>query len=565
MPRRLAHARSTRNSASSPYARVTGKSSSRQPVTTPASLRAAITGAAKRVRSSADNRPEASKSTRKPGEEGEEEEEEAARATVVFSNTPAPARQRASAKSGVSRPTLTPATRRGTYVAMSSGVISLHSATRARKPGMKVVPPEGSGADGEAVTVEGEGGGGGARRVGGRGSAGAARARASRPSVVARRRRAGRGRGRARREDRRRHRADARERVEGSGWACERRARRRGVVSEYARARGGPPGTVFRDWMRCVLIRLVQNQPTPDLGSRRSSLVARVLRVGRGARASRPPRAPYAPARLPAATSGRSRSPSPPPPNAPPRLDVRARRVLGPGPRRRAAPPAAFRRPGALGSSRRPPGRAPRAVRRLRAAAAAEAVETASIGDTFADLKARGQCAFVPFICAGDPNLGATAKALKILDDAGADVIELGVPYSDPSRTDPPSRCARHDHPDGTRPDPTRRGPRPRPPGDDERPRPSRPATARGSIDREPTLSEAAAVVRRARGGPVFFIARFGNRVGKRIPLAKKGFLLVGRRPRRFDRPLPLIPLRRRSSPPIARARRLATPDPERR
>ena len=92
---------------------------------------------------------------------------------------------------------------------------------------------------------------------------------------------------------------------------------RRGV--RVRRARGGPPGTVFRDWMRCVLIRLVQNQPTPDLGSRRSSLVARVLRVGRGARASRPPRARRAPARLPAATSGRSRSPSPPPqrPTAP--------------------------------------------------------------------------------------------------------------------------------------------------------------------------------------------------------------------------------------------------------
>ena len=65
-------------------------------------------------------------------------------------------------------------------------------------------------------------------------------------------------------------------------------------------------------------------------------------------------------------------------------------------------------------------------------AAAAEAVETASIGDTFAALKKDGQCAFVPFICAGDPNLDATEKALKILDDAGADVIELGVPYSDP-------------------------------------------------------------------------------------------------------------------------------------
>ena len=65
-------------------------------------------------------------------------------------------------------------------------------------------------------------------------------------------------------------------------------------------------------------------------------------------------------------------------------------------------------------------------------AAADTATATASIGETFAALKKRNQCAFVPFICAGDPNLDATEKALTILDDAGADVIELGVPYSDP-------------------------------------------------------------------------------------------------------------------------------------
>jgi hypothetical protein len=65
-------------------------------------------------------------------------------------------------------------------------------------------------------------------------------------------------------------------------------------------------------------------------------------------------------------------------------------------------------------------------------AAADTATATASIGETFAALKKRNQCAFVPFICAGDPNLDATEKALAILDEAGADVIELGVPYSDP-------------------------------------------------------------------------------------------------------------------------------------
>tara|TARA_B110000503_G_scaffold141986_1_gene237273 strand:+ start:2648 stop:3097 length:450 start_codon:yes stop_codon:yes gene_type:complete len=79
--------------------------------------------------------------------------------------------------------------------------------------------------------------------------------------------------------------------------------------------------------------------------------------------------------------------------------------------------------------------RNPRVSRRTRAAPttrAAASTTTKSISQTFVDLKKRNQCAFVPFICAGDPNLDATEKAVRILDDAGADIIELGVPYSDP-------------------------------------------------------------------------------------------------------------------------------------
>jgi hypothetical protein len=38
--------------------------------------------------------------------------------------------------------------------------------------------------------------------------------------------------------------------------------------------------------------------------------------------------------------------------------------------------------------------------------------------------------AFIPFLCAGDPDLETTAVALQKLDALGADVIELGVPYS---------------------------------------------------------------------------------------------------------------------------------------
>jgi hypothetical protein len=38
--------------------------------------------------------------------------------------------------------------------------------------------------------------------------------------------------------------------------------------------------------------------------------------------------------------------------------------------------------------------------------------------------------AFIPFICAGDPDLETTSAALQKLDEIGSDVIELGVPYS---------------------------------------------------------------------------------------------------------------------------------------
>ncbi|RWW45629.1 hypothetical protein BHE74_00048515 [Ensete ventricosum] len=43
-----------------------------------------------------------------------------------------------------------------------------------------------------------------------------------------------------------------------------------------------------------------------------------------------------------------------------------------------------------------------------------------------------GPVALIPFITAGDPDLSTTSKALKILDSSGSDLIELGVPYSDP-------------------------------------------------------------------------------------------------------------------------------------
>ncbi|HEX5000759.1 MAG TPA: tryptophan synthase subunit alpha [Terriglobia bacterium] len=50
----------------------------------------------------------------------------------------------------------------------------------------------------------------------------------------------------------------------------------------------------------------------------------------------------------------------------------------------------------------------------------------------FAQLKAEGRGAFIPYVTAGDPDLETTRKIVLALADAGADVIELGVPFSDP-------------------------------------------------------------------------------------------------------------------------------------
>lgn len=65
-----------------------------------------------------------------------------------------------------------------------------------------------------------------------------------------------------------------------------------------------------------------------------------------------------------------------------------------------------------------------------------------SVSDCFKSLKQRSQCALIPFITAGDPDLETTAKALKVLANNGADLIELGVPYSDPLADGPTIQAA---------------------------------------------------------------------------------------------------------------------------
>jgi tryptophan synthase alpha chain len=64
------------------------------------------------------------------------------------------------------------------------------------------------------------------------------------------------------------------------------------------------------------------------------------------------------------------------------------------------------------------------------------------ISDCFETLRRNHECALIPFITAGDPNLETTAKALELLDRSGADLIELGVPYSDPLADGPVIQAA---------------------------------------------------------------------------------------------------------------------------
>ena len=59
------------------------------------------------------------------------------------------------------------------------------------------------------------------------------------------------------------------------------------------------------------------------------------------------------------------------------------------------------------------------------------------IAARFAELKAQGKAGFVPFITAGDPDFETSRAILEALPGAGADVIELGMPFTDPMADGP--------------------------------------------------------------------------------------------------------------------------------
>jgi tryptophan synthase alpha chain len=65
-----------------------------------------------------------------------------------------------------------------------------------------------------------------------------------------------------------------------------------------------------------------------------------------------------------------------------------------------------------------------------------------SLADVLAARRASGRAGFVPFLVAGDPSAGVTKKAAKVLADAGADLLEVGVPFSDPVADGPVIQAA---------------------------------------------------------------------------------------------------------------------------
>ncbi|KAJ6920570.1 hypothetical protein NC651_014223 [Populus alba x Populus x berolinensis] len=100
-------------------------------------------------------------------------------------------------------------------------------------------------------------------------------------------------------------------------------------------------------------------------------------------------------------------------------------------------------------------------TRRFAPMASLTATRSLGIGETFSNLKKQGKfrqfysisgdescteesvcVALIPYITAGDPDLSTTAEALKLLDACGCDIIELGVPYSDPLADGPVIQAA---------------------------------------------------------------------------------------------------------------------------
>lgn len=64
------------------------------------------------------------------------------------------------------------------------------------------------------------------------------------------------------------------------------------------------------------------------------------------------------------------------------------------------------------------------------------------IAQVFARCAAQNRAAFIPFVMGGDPDLERSGKVLNALPNAGADIVELGIPFSDPMADGPVIQAA---------------------------------------------------------------------------------------------------------------------------
>jgi tryptophan synthase alpha chain len=64
------------------------------------------------------------------------------------------------------------------------------------------------------------------------------------------------------------------------------------------------------------------------------------------------------------------------------------------------------------------------------------------IEDKFSELRKTGRKALITFITAGDPDIATTVRLVRKMEEKGADIIELGIPYSDPIAEGPVIQAA---------------------------------------------------------------------------------------------------------------------------
>ena len=67
------------------------------------------------------------------------------------------------------------------------------------------------------------------------------------------------------------------------------------------------------------------------------------------------------------------------------------------------------------------------------------------IDDIFSELRAEGRTALMPFVTAGYPSLATTAAIVPALEEAGAHIVELGIPFSDPIADGPVIAASMHE------------------------------------------------------------------------------------------------------------------------